>query len=164
MDALDIDGLQFAFPKGWKASKYDEWGFYRNHFLRQQDGLRAVDLVAVSSDKTAYLVEVKDYRYPNAEKPSDLPKVMAEKVLHTMAAMLPARLNASEPNESEMARLFLESTNLKLVLHVEQPVRRLPVVDLADVQQKLKRLLRAVDPHVKVVSSQKMRQLPWQVT
>lgn len=164
MNPLDVDGLLFSFPQGWRVSKYDEWGFYRNQFVRQQNGLRAVDLLVVAADDTAYLIEVKDYRNPSADKPSDLPSVLAEKVLHTLAAMLPARLGATNSAESQMASAVLAAKNLRIILHVEQPRRRIPLIDPADLQQKLKRLVRAIDPHVKVVSARNLGKLPWQVS
>ena len=166
MPSLSIDGLNFAFPPGWKASKYDDWAFYRNQFVKQRNSLKAVDALAVSDTGVAFLIEVKDYRHPEADKPSDLPQVVADKVLHTLAALLPARLNATEPREREVARAVLQCQSLHVVLHVEQNPRR-RVLDLADVKQALKPLLRAVDCHPKLVcmqSTQNMAGLGWTVS
>jgi hypothetical protein len=87
----------------------------------------------------------------------------AGKVLDTLAAMLPARLLANDPIEQQMATAVLNCSSLKVVLHVEQLQRHHPVVDPADIKQKLRRLLRAVDPHLKVVSMKSMHGLAWTV-
>jgi hypothetical protein len=164
MPAINVDGLTFTFPAGWQASKYDEWSFYRNQFCKQKDGIAAVDLVALSPTNDAFLIEVKDYRHPQAVKPSQLPEAIANKVLSTLAALLPARLHANDPNEQKLSDELLRCTTLRIVLHVEQPAGHRPKVDLADIKQKLKRLLRAVDAHTKIVSMQKMLALAWTVT
>lgn len=164
MPAINVDGLTFTFPAGWQASKYDEWSFYRNQFCKQKSGIAAVDLVAVSPGKDAFLIEVKDYRHPEAVKPSQLPEAIANKVLSTLAALLPARLNANDPNEKSLSDEILRCSSLRVVLHVEQPAGHQPRVDLADIKQKLKRLLHAVDAHTKIVSMQNMLTLAWTVT
>lgn len=163
MPVLPVDGLLFDFPDAWQASKYDEWSFYRNQFVKQEDGIKGVDALALSDLNEAFLIEVKDYRHPETEKPSELPQAVAGKVRDTLAAMLPARLLANEPIEQRMATAILNCANLKVVLHIEQPLRHRPVVDPADIKQKLRRLLRAVDPHLKVVSMRNMQGLTWTV-
>jgi len=163
MPALDIDGLIFTFPNPWSVTKYDEWSFYRNQFSRQGGGIKAVDAIALDPNGTAYLIEVKDYRHPETEKPSQLPAAIAGKVLHTLSAMLPAKLLATDPGEASLAGDVLTCASLRIVAHIEQPQRHRGVVDPADLRQKLRELLRAVDPHVKVVSMTRMQALPWTV-
>ena len=107
---------------------------------------------------------MKDYRHPEAVKPSQLPETIANKVLSTLAALLPARLNANDPNEKSLSDEILRCSSLRVVLHVEQPAGHQPKVDLADIKQKLKRLLHAIDPHTKIVSMQNMLTLAWTVT
>ena len=163
MPAVNIDGLTFTFPQAWQASKYDEWSFYRNQFAKQWDGIKAVDAVVLAPANIAFLIEVKDYRHPETEKPSQLPEVIANKVLHTLAAMLPAKLHANKHEEKQLASAILNCAFLRVIAHIEQPQRRRPVVDLADIKQKLRRLLRAVDAHPKVVSMNDMNGLDWAV-
>ena len=79
MNPINVDGLDFHFPDGWLASKYDKWSFYNNQF-KKLPGTKAVDLLALSPEKTAYLIEVKDYRRPDTERPSELPQALANKV------------------------------------------------------------------------------------
>lgn len=157
---INVDGLDFKFPDGWSVSKYDEWKFYRHQFQPQMTGLKAVDLVAVNGSE-AYLIEVKDYSRKGTLKPSDLPQSVATKVLHTLAAMLPARLNANDRDEAAFASALLKVTSLKVVLHVDNPKTKPHLVDPADLKQKLKSLLKAVDPRVTVSSRQSQAHVPW---
>ncbi|PTQ88237.1 hypothetical protein [Agitococcus lubricus] len=161
---IDVDGLKFNFATNWQASKYDEWSYYRNQFVKQFAGIKAVDLLAISPKKITFLIEVKDYTHPNTEKPSDLPQAVADKVLNTLAALLPCSLLANDATEKAFAKQVLLSNQLHVVLHMEQPRAHKPVVDAADVLQKLKKLLRAVDAHPKVVSIQNNSILPWNVS
>ena len=163
MLTLNIDGLLFHFPAGWLASKYDEWSFYRKHFSRQRGGIKAVDVLALSAENIAYLIEVKDYRHPDTERPSALPTAIADKVLHTLAALLPAKLNANEPAERALCKAVLGCLKLRVVAHIEQPARHSPIVDPADIQQQLKRMLRGIDEHPKVVCTAKPGKVGWSV-
>ena len=160
---LQVENLAFEFPADWQASKYDDWSFYRNQFAKQGDGIQAVDILAKAPCGTAYLIEVKDYRHPDTEKPSELPRSIANKVLMTLAALLPAKLNGNDPQEQAMADAILTCEKLRVIAHVELPQRRMPVIDPADLKQKLARLLRAVDAHPKVDSTHQMHGLGWHV-
>lgn len=160
---LQVARLTFTFPAGWQASKYDDWSFYRNQFSRQHNGIQAVDVLASAPNGTAYLIEVKDYRHPDTEKPSQLPQVIANKVLMTLAAMLPAKLNGNDPDERTIAAAMLTCRKLRVIAHIELPKAHQPTVDLADLKQKLAQLLRAVDAHPKVVSKNHMPGLGWAV-
>lgn len=161
MTSLRVEGLTFTFPAAWRVGKYDDWSFYRNQFVRQFNGIQAVDLLARAPDGTAYLIEVKDYRHPDAEKPSELPQAIANKVLSTLAAMLPAKLGASDPDERALAKEVLTCRKLRVIAHLELPRAPRRVVDPADLKQKLAQLLRAVDAHPKVVSMNNMSGVGW---
>lgn len=163
MTKLKVERLTFTFPVGWLASKYDDWSFYRNQFSRQFDGIQAIDVLACDPNGTAYLIEVKDYRHPDTERPSQLAQAIANKVLMTLAALLPARLNGNEPAERAIAQAMLTCQRLKVVAHIELPQQHQPAVNLADLKQKLAQLLRAVDAHPKVVSKNHMHGLGWAV-
>ncbi len=101
---LDIDGLTFEFPDGWHADKYDDWKFYRKQIGSHLQGLKAVDVLALSHSLEAYLIEVKDYSRPQTVKPSELPEAVAWKVIHTLAALLPASLNANDADEKSSGK------------------------------------------------------------
>ncbi|GKS97631.1 hypothetical protein [Acidovorax sp. SUPP2825] len=135
MRTLHVDGLNFTFPDAWDVSKYDEWSFYRNHFIKLCNGLKAVDVVALSPEKAAYLIEVKDYRHPQTEKPSFLADAIAMKVLHTLAVFLPAKFNASE-GERSISEKLLKCDKLNIVVHIEQCARPRACYELCSVRAK----------------------------
>ena len=170
MAAVNVDGLTFTFPDGWQVAKYDEWSYYRNRFGRMRNSIRAVDLVAKAPDRTVWLVEVKDYRQPNAAVPklAELADVAWRKVYDTLAALVPASLQANDPIEREFARQFCLGAALRVVLHVEQPTKRSVLfprggIDPANLRLRLKQKLRPIDPHALVASSGQMANLPWRV-
>lgn len=160
MPAIAVEKLTFSFPDHWQVSKYDDWSFYRNQFAKQGDGIKAVDLLAVSDEKDAFLIEVKEYRYADSEPPSALADIVAGKVRDTLAALLPARLNANDSDEKSLAQTFLGCRTLRIVLHIEQ---KRNAIDPADIMQKLKSKIRAIDAHPKIVSMAKMQNLDWTV-
>ena len=58
-----IEGnLSFQFPTDWRAEKFDESGFYRNQFQRVCGGAKAVDILALGPDRSAWFIEIKDFR------------------------------------------------------------------------------------------------------
>jgi hypothetical protein len=147
-------GLRFVFPDGWQVTKYDEWTFYRKQFARIHNYIKAVDIVALSPDNTAWLIEVKDYRHKRRTKTEDLAEEMAQKALFTLAAFLPAKLNAALNEEQKFADAVLRAAKIRVVLHLEQSPRHwLRVADPAEIVAKLKNRLRAVDAHPKVFDS-----------
>lgn len=158
--------LTFIFQDGWVASRYDAWAFYRNQFVKLLDGIRAVDFIAIDPHGTAYLIEVKDYRHPDTVKHSQLAETIANKVLMTLAALLPCRLNGTDPNEQQVAKRTLKCKRLRVVAHIEYPDRGKQTDDyLADLRMKLEQVVRAVDAHPKVVTMQTMAKsgLGWSV-
>ncbi|MGK4007141.1 hypothetical protein WMF31_31250 [Sorangium sp. So ce1036] len=168
MPTVAVDGLDFEFPSTWMVSKYDEWTFYRKQFSRVRDGLKALDLLAVDPEGTAWLIEVKDYRGHVRTKPSALDDEVAGKVLDTLAALLPAKVNANDAQEAEMAAAVLGAKKLRVVLHLEQPEKhstlRPRAINPADVQQALRRRLKPIDAHPLVAETSRMGSLAWKVT
>jgi hypothetical protein len=167
MVTVTVDSLTFDFPDSWRVTKYDDWAFYRNQFSGMWDGIKAVDLLAIENQVT-WLIEVKDYRTSRRTKTIDLADEVAKKVFSTLAAMLPAKINASNSSESNFASKVLESPKLGVVLHLEQPVKHSKLfpraIDPSKVQLKLRTLIKPIDPHPKVVESTQMRGLEWTVT
>jgi hypothetical protein len=98
----------------------------------------------------------------------NLAQVAFEKVVHTLAAQLPASLRASDQEEKSIARGVCRCLDLRVVLHVEQPPKRSPLrpaggIDASHLRQKLKQMLKPIDPHPVVASTDEMRNLPWRV-
>lgn len=169
MSIINVDGLDFDFPLGWFVSKYDEWAFYRNQFSRMWNGIKALDLLAVddASLTTGWLIEVKDYRINPRTKPSDLADEVACKVFDTLAALSPARVNASDLVEADMAKRMVRVKRYRVVLHLEQPAKtsklRPRAINPADIQLKLRQMLKPVDAHPFVAEKAKMGSLAWKV-
>ena len=167
MPNIDVDGLNFEFPAEWLASKFDEWAFYRKQFSRMRNGIQALDLLALDTQKIGWLIEVKDYRIHARTKPSDLGEEVAHKVFDTLAAMPPARINANDPAEKYMAQTLLRAKKYCVILHLEQPAKhsklRPRAINLADVQQKLRQLMKPIDAHPRVVERGRMGSLAWSV-
>ncbi len=162
------DRLCFTFPDNTVASKYDEWTFYRKRFNNAFCGTKAVDIVHVDTNKTAWLIEVKDYRTNRRTKPSDLGDEIALKVRDTLAGLATACFGAEDATEKSTAKKFLQAKHLKVVLHLEQPQknsRLFPqVVNPADLKLRLKMLLKAVDAHPQVVNRNTLKStMSWSV-
>ncbi|NME52226.1 hypothetical protein [Desulfovibrio piger] len=165
----DVDGLSFVFPTGWKTTKFDDLTFYRNHFLKMHDGIKAVDIVAISPNgATLWLIEVKDFRRKRREKSLPLYEEIWQKVFATLAALLPTSVNASTDREQQFAKFALKVSKVRVVFQGEQPRKPSKLFPQsftpADLQKKFKMIFKAIDPHALVVSSQDMpSQIPWTV-
>lgn len=167
MQELVEGTLTFTFPEPLKAQQYDDWSFYRNQFNRAFGGTKAVDFVCLDQQCT-WLIEVKDYRVARRSKPSDLGDEVAAKVRDTLAGLVAASCNANDLDERRFAQKALKNKCLRVVLHLEQranPSRLFPqVANPANLQMRLKQLLKAVDAHPLVVDKQKMAlDIPWTV-
>jgi len=168
MQSYNVDGLNFDFPEEWKVSKYDGWSFYRNHFAKMWNGIKAVDLLAVDSFGASWLIEVKDYRIHQRTKPSELGEELAYKVFDTLAAMLPAKVHAHDLDEKRMASFIAGCGEIHVILHIEQPRKHSKLfpraINPAHVQQKIRQLLKPIDAHPKVVEMSAMQSLGWSVS
>ncbi len=160
-----VDGLTFQFPDNWQVSKYDDWAFYRKQFAKMWTGIKSIDLLAVEPNKTAWLIEVKDYRVHRRTKPSDLSNEIAEKVYDTLAAMLPAKVNANDREEKRIASVITSCKQIRVVLHLEQPLNHSKlyphIIDTADLKQKIRQLIKPIDPHPCVVDKNRLNGLQW---
>jgi hypothetical protein len=161
-------GLLFTFPSRSLSSKYDEWVFYRKQFNSAFGGTKAVDIVYASTD-IAWLIEVKDFRQHPRTKPQDLGVEVAYKVRDTLAGLAAAACNANDSDEKKVAKTMLKRPKLRVVLHVEQPLkpsRLFPrAIDPADLLQSLKMLLKSVDAHPSVVDCNSLTpQMNWTVS
>ncbi len=156
----NVDGFDYKFPAGWKISRYDQWTYYRSN---SACGKKAVDILAISDDQTGYLIEIKDYSQAKVAPPSELPQILHDKVLHTLGMLLPAVTQATQAEEKNLATQFLKSKTLHVVFHIEQPSKPMPVIDLADIKDKLQPCLRGIDPQFAIVAigSNSAQGLPW---
>ena len=160
--------LEFDFPNGCEASKYDDWSFYRNQFQRVANGSKAVDIVC-DERNVSWLIEIKDYRQYPRTKAIDIADEIAVKVRDTLAGLAAAARNANDSEEREHARRALASREWRVVLHLEQPAapRRLwnNPVDSSALWMKLRsRKLKAIDAHPLICSRNTPRhRTPWTV-
>lgn len=165
----DVDGLSFFFPDGWETTKFDDWAFYRNQFLKTHNGIKAVDILAISPDKTTlWLIEVKDFCHNKREKALPLHEEIWQKVFDTLAVLLPASVNASVAYEQNFARSALRVSKVRVVFQGEQPQKPSKLFPQSftpvDLQQKFKAIFKAIDPHALVINRQNMpSQIPWTV-
>ncbi|MFT8420814.1 MAG: hypothetical protein ABF665_04755 [Gluconacetobacter sp.] len=165
---LQVDGLDFKFDDDWMVAKFDDWSFYRKQFSRMRNEIKSIDLIAASPDKTSYFVEVKDYRVHRRTKPSDIGDEVSAKVFDTLAALLPAQVNANDEEERKLAYRMLRGKRLKVVLHLEQPAKHSKLfprtIDPANVVMKLRQRLKPIDAHPAVTNMAQMHGMPWVVT
>ena len=156
MTVIREGNLAFEFPDDWIVQAPDKSVFYRNQFQKIQPGVKAMDIVAKDPAGVCWLIEIKDFRRHPRSKAIELHDEVAGKVLGTLASLLPAKLNANDSEEQEFASVILKSKRLRVALHLEHPqkISRLfpRSVDPADVKQQLRRVLKPVDPHPKILS------------
>lgn len=159
--------LQFDFQNSWQVSKLDEWSFYRNQFQQVCGGTKAVDVLAIEPSACCWQIEAKDYRQHRRKKTIDLAEEVALKVRDSLAMLVAAGVNANDRNERILARAALRCPKLRVVLHLEQPEKSSKLfpraINPANVQQRLKQLIKAIDPHPDVVETASMGNIPWSV-
>jgi hypothetical protein len=97
-----------------------------------------------------------------------LAEEIAEKVRDSLAALVAAQANANDADENASARAALRCPRLRVVLHLEQPARPSTLfpraIDPANVQLRLRQLIKAIDPHPLVVEIANMRGVGWTVS
>lgn len=166
-NSITEDRLTFAFGAGVLATKYDDWSFYRNQFNNAFGGSKATDLLVVDGS-TTWFIEIKDYRLHRRTKPIDLGDEIAIKIRDTLAGLCAAQVNANDAEEKKFARNALKAKQIRVVLHLEQPLKHSKLfpraIDPVAVVQKLKQKLKAVDAHPLVVDKDKLTPLMnWKV-
>lgn len=168
MPSITEGKLKFDFPDDWEVSKYDEWSYYRNQFIRTCGGTKAIDILALEPKACCWLLEVKDYREYVRTKTIDLADEIAAKVRDTLAGLVGAQFQANEAEEKKAASQALRSRFLRVVLHLEQPTKHSKLfpraISPAAVLQRLKQLIKPIDPHPRVVEKASMAGIPWTVT
>jgi hypothetical protein len=168
MPTLTEGKLKFEFPNGWGVSKYDDWSYYRNQYIKIAPGIKAIDVLALEFKECCWLLEIKDYREHRRTKAIDLADEISEKIRNTLAALVGAQFQANDTMEKTAAKQALRAANLKVVLHLEQPLKHSKLfpraINPAVVLQRLKQLIKPIDPHPRVVEMSSMPGIPWKVT
>ena len=158
--------LKFEFPEHCITSKYDDWSHYRKQFENKcSTGNKAIDFIAIEANQTLWLCEIKDFRIGqrNLEK-LPLEQEIALKVKDTLAGIVSAKFKANNPIEKNFAEESLKCKNIRIVLHIEQPDGIRQIYNLSDLKDKLKRLLKAIDPHVVISTCLNQKYVPWTIT
>ncbi|SEH04206.1 cysteine--tRNA ligase [Candidatus Venteria ishoeyi] len=177
-------GLNFAFNDNCQFGIYDKWGFYHGAsdgetvtggFKRVSDRISAVDFIVIEPENIAWFIEVKNYcRYEITErdknKISALPNTVTNKMICTLAALLPAKLNAGNVEEKKIASAALNAKSLRVVLHLELPSsttsqdRRLFERRPAQIERKLSQKLKnVIGSEPLVLNSRNSNSIPWTV-
>ena len=166
MTQVDVGRLTFLFPAHCDVGKYDEWGFYRQHFQSTANSSKAVDILCIA-DGVAWLIEVKDYGCYPRTKSLDLAMEVATKVRDTLAGLAAACKRAEDRSERELAQQAAGTREWRVVLHLEQPVSQTRLVqqaiDPSKQIRKLRSMLKAVDPDAMILNQGNLQGVPWTV-
>lgn len=164
MTTITEGQLTFEFDDGLLVSKYDESSYYQNQFQNKcHTANKAVDII-VCHKKDLWLIEVKDFRVGD-RNPDKLPleQELSQKVRDSLAGIFGAKFYThTEDDEKCLFNAMNACKKLYFVLHIEQ---RKNEYNVADIKQKLKNLLKAVNPKILIVNKTNASQygVPWSV-
>ena len=165
MKKLREGSIEYVFDDSWTVSKYDEWPFYRNHFVNAFGGTRAIDVVAQDPTDTLWLVEIKDYSSHPRTKPFDLCHEISMKVRDSLAGFVAAAKWHSHHPHLVDAQKHLSAKKLRVVLHLEMPSHPSRLfacgIDSHDLWHRIHQSVKSVDPHPIIVDLASFI-LPWQ--
>ncbi|WP_462417169.1 hypothetical protein [Kytococcus sp. Marseille-QA3725] len=116
-NALSVDGTILTFPAAWDLLAFDDTPEYSD---ARGFGIKGCDVVAIDGDDL-WLIEVKDYTYPGARPPQDLPDEIVRKVIGTMGLLA---LWSRAPEVSDrmgFGRRAMACSSIRIALHVEFP-------------------------------------------
>ena len=126
-----------------------------------------MDILAIEPRVCFWKIEVKDYRRHRRSKTINLADEVAAKVRDGLAELVAARANANNAGERAMAAAALNCSRLRVVLHLEQPAKHSKLfpraINPAAVQQRLKQLVKAIDPHPLVLEIGRLHTVAWTV-
>lgn len=111
-----IDGTIFTFPEEWKVALFDEWPQFRKP--AGELGVQGCDAIALDDD-TLWIIEAKDYTYPDAHQPEDLPKTVGLKAIGTMAILYSLQRSKTGSEAADFAEMCAHVSEIKLALHIE---------------------------------------------
>lgn len=115
---IEVDGTLFAFPGDWALVKFDELP----QFVKAAGGLglKGCDIAAVDGDRL-WIIEVKDYTYPDAKIPSDLADTVGLKAVGTMAMLYSLERQHADSGAKTFALAASRTTSIVLALHIDVP-------------------------------------------
>lgn len=158
--------LTFEFYDSLLALKYDESTYYQNQFQNKcHTANKAVDII-VCHKKDLWLIEIKDFRMDD-RNPDKIPFAdeLSQKVRDSLAGIFGAKFYThTKDDEKQKFDMMNACKKLYFVLHIEQPKHKM-IYDVADIKQKLKNLLKAINPKIIIVNKDNTTQfgVPWSV-
>jgi len=150
--------LTFTFPDDWELCKFDDTTFYRNR-VEKLDGIKSVDIIAKSNDSLQF-IEIKDFRHHRIENQArqrngELLIEVSQKFVSTVASLIGANrcgIIDFEPYYTPL--LSGNQQKIEVILFLErdesESILRQKKLLLADLKQKLKKLLVAYNVQCKV--------------
>ena len=175
MSVVDVESLRFSFHSNIAAEKYDDWAYYAL-VLRLEKHQKAVDVVAMRMQPVpadVWLIEAKDFRVitvpPDRANLAGLAVTAAAKFKDSLDGLAEAARLAPALSERHHAQRAVAATTRRLVLHLEPHIgshsKLFPKNFPAGVLQKLKQLVRDLDPAPMVLSiaSTGRARVPWTV-
>ena len=160
--------LTFDFDSSLSI-QYDNSKYYKEKFQSISDrDISAVDFITID-EKIGYLIEVKDYRNPDTEFLSykKLIPILIKKILSTLSATLPMRLEAEESIERDIADNLSKIDKLVIVCHIELPSKisrqEMAFFRRDRLELELRRKLSPISSDIYVVSTISNISLPWSV-
>lgn len=178
MPTIIEQNLTFVFDATIDAQKYDTWTHHTQVRNRLPNGQKAVDIVAIqtsASPTVTWMIEAKDFRIvtspPRPSNVAGLPQTVADKVTDTLTGLTDAATNATVPSEKNLAVNARATGTKRIVLHLEpytgtQYTALFPTGFTASVLQKLRQLVRTIDPNPLVlnIANTPASQVPWTVS
>jgi hypothetical protein len=169
MPAEDQEGrLRFTFPEKWVVLRLEKSAYYSRHFQRFCGGCKETDFTLWDpGSRTLWLLEVKDYRTNQREKPENVFDEIARKTRDTLAFLASAAASAQEDaaGTKSFSLGCLPADSIRVVLHLERPANKSrlhpPIKFAGDETQELRRRLRCIDCRAIVISSQVSAKVPW---
>ena len=163
--------LTFDFPLPFNAISFDDTVYYRNHFMKIQEGIKAIDILTITNSEN-YMIEVKDYTHPETQQLSQIQLIedIIKKIICSLSTIFPMSLKANNQVEKDIAINFLENTELYIIFYIEIPPPRRGLSQskykLSNIQTKLRDKLKSITnkSNIKVVSKNNLKNLPWSVT
>ncbi len=161
--------LIFGFDSTLSTIKYDDSSYYKRHFQNKcHTENKAVDIIAYNKE-FVWLIEIKDFRNHGRSKEQSLCEELSQKIRDTLAGLFGAKFY---PSHSYDEKLFfkgiLACQRIYFVLHMEQdhnPSKSRRIYDPADIKQKLKSTLKAINPRILIINKdvQQSDEIPWSV-
>jgi len=178
MATLTVEALTFAFTaRIADAQIYDKWVHYATVWNAPPGGQKAVDVVAIETGNppsARWMIEAKDFRIitnpPKASNISGLAQFVADKVRDSIAGLGDAATKATISTEKSLAVLAISAPTTRVVLHLEPHVGAhsalFPAGFAASVLQRLKQLVRSIDPNPLVlnIADTPSAGVPWTVS